>query len=549
MEAPKNTEALLKGDAKIYVTQQYKSFIKPESYKNDNQKLKELSVKYLTEEHEVVDVDYDKVYAENEFFHLRDTNEEVKKMYTGIENLNKNRFQLREVGMVREEARLKLKLLKKLTASNKNEGQNETSFAEKFEKILKKNNSEFIERLLKKMKKIEVGIGLEFPGSLQEDVTRGHEEQLKTMINMKPGTEVEVPQKVYHSFMLDDGFMLNFMESYNEQGFIEWYTQFYEIIGDRKSKNLKMVKLKDNYEFRTRQRIHCAKFYSEGDLLVITSTLPDKEKNMVIQIFELIRNKDSVQFDPRHKIETKGRFADFVRAGGTEYLVYTNDLMPEEEFKTLNVMNFEETFVNSKVKPTFEKISLEIKCYKTCNLGSGYIIGEGPNNTLALIDLSAKEPLAYYLNHTGENYFNYLKACYSKTKNVLFVLHNSQNGAIISVFGVDYSNSELVVKQNYKFHDDIKASYQQTFASRYFELQFNYFENRLDIMDDYQRFLFRYKLNEDSELVKDKDPIKIESETKDCSPTFLMTRIEGDLYFLQYFTFSSYLKAYPVKEE
>lgn len=549
MEVLKNTDALLKDDAKIYVTPQFKSFIKSADYINDNKKLKELTVKFLTEEFEIQDVDYDKVHAENEFFYLRDSNEEIKAKYEEIERLNRNRFQLREIGLIQKEAQLKQKLLKKLAALNKNSDQNEADFTEKFEKILNKQNSEFINKLLKKMKKIEVGIGLEFPGSLQEDVTRGHEEQLKVMTNMKPGMEVKVPEKVYHSFMLDDGFMLNFMENYNEKGLIEWYTEFYEIVGENKNKNLAMKKLKCNDEFRTRQRISFAKFFPEGDLLVITSTLPENEKNIVIQVFELTRNKDSVNMEPRHKIQTNGRFADFVRAGGTEYLVFTNDLMLEEEFKTINVMNFEESFVNSKVKPTIEKINLEIKCYKTCNLGSGYIIGEGPKNTLALIDLSAKEPLAYYLNHEGENYFNYLKACYCKTKNVLFVLHNSQNGAIISVFGVDYSNSELILKQNYQFYNDIKKKYQQTFASRYFEVQFNYFENRLDIVDDNQRFLFRYKLNEESQLVEDKDPIKIEAEMKDCSPTFLMTRIEGDLFFLQYFTFSNYMKAYPIKED
>jgi hypothetical protein len=549
MQKANNTDALMEPNAKVFITPQFKTFIKSSAYKNENKKLTEVSVKFLTEEYEVQDVDYDKVYAENEFFHLRDTNEDIKREYEKIEELNKNREQIREVGIRIEEAKIKLKMLQKLKSTGKDNGQSDATFSEKFEKILKKQNSNFIEKLLKKMKQIEVGIGLEFPGSMQEEVTRGHQELIQSLTKMGTGMEVEVPKGCYHSFILDDGFLLNFNEDINDEGKIEWYTKFFEITATNNKKNLELNELKSSYEFRTSQRINNVKYFAEGNILIITSTLPEGEKNTIIQIFELIRNKDSVNFDPRHKIQTNGRFSEFVRAGGTEYLVYTNDLLDEEEFMKLNVMNFEETFVNNKVKPTTEKISLELKCFKTCNLGNGYIIGEGPNNTMALIDLSAKEALAYYKEHKGEDYFNYLMACYSKTKNLLFILHNSQNGAILSVFGVDQSLGELVPKQHYELLNDLKSTLQQSFCSRYFTLQFNHTDNRLDLTDDYQQYLFRYKLNEESKLVKDKDPLKIESEKKDCTPTFLMTRLEGDLYFLQYYTFSTYMKGYPVIED
>jgi hypothetical protein len=548
MQNPNNTEALLDPEAKIFVTPQFKTFIKAPDYKNENKKFKEFPLRYLAEEFEVDDIDYDKVYAENEFFHLRDTNEQVKEQYEKINNLSNYRESIKTVGISIEEAKLKTKLLKKLTTANKNFGQSEKTFNEKFEKILKKKNSVFIEKLFKRMKKIEVGIGLEFPGSLQEEITRGHEEPISSLVKMKPGVEIKTPESVYHSFILDDGFLLNFNEDHNKNNRIEWYTQFFEIVSESKGKFLSLKALKCNYEFRTEQRIHYAKYFPEGNLLVITSTLPNNDKNLIIQTFELERNKDSINLEVRHKIETNGRFADFVRAGGTEYLVFTNDLLAEEEFHKLNVMNFEETFINPKVKPSIEKITLEIKCFKTCNLGSGFIIGEGEKNSLALIDLSTKEALAYYKNHKGEEYFNYLMACYSKTKNLLFILHNSQNGGIISVFGIDHSLGELVVKQNYQIFNDLKATLQQSFVSRYFTFQFNYSDNRLDMTDEYQQFLFRFKLNEESKLIKDKDPIRLDSEKKDCTPTLLMTRIDGDLHFLQYYTFSTYLKGYKVVE-
>ena len=551
MQAPSNVEnmkALLNPDSKIFVTPQYKTFIKAKNYKNDNKKILETSVKYLTEEYEVKDVDGDKIFAENEFFHLRDTNEKIKEMYEEIQNLSKQREVLRQSTLLNRESKIKQKLLASLNKQGKGFNQSDSDFSKKFEKILAKEGSDFISKLLQKMKKIEVGIGLEFPGSLQEEITRGHRELLHALTNEKVGEEVKVPEKVYHSFMLEDGFMLNFMENVNDQGYIEWYTEFFSLTADKKSKTVSMTKLKCDYEFRSEQRIHEVKYFPEGNSLIITSALPREDKNLVVQVFELIRNDSSVHFDPIHKIKTDGRWSEFVRAGGVEYIVYTNDLLPDEEFKKLNIMSFEDTFVNPKVKPLIERMDVDIKVFKTCNLDNGFIIGEGPSNSIALIDLAAKEVLAYYKDHKGEDYFNYLLASFSKTKNLLFVMHNSQNGAIISVFGVDGSSNTLVLKQNFELYTSLKAQSMQSFASRYFEFQFNHSENRLDIVDDYQRALFRFKLNEESKLVQDGNAIKLDYETKDCTPSFLMTRIDGDLYFLQYFTFSSYLKSYYLKE-
>lgn len=549
MQQPTNSDDLLKPEAKVFITPQYKTFIKPVSYKNLNKKLNETTVKFLVEDYETVDVDHDKMFAENEFFHLRDTNELIKEKYEQIEKLSKHREMLKNVSMMNRESQIKKRLLENLKNSGKNYGQSDTDFTKKFEKILDKDGSSFISTLLKKIKKIEVGIGLEFPGSLQEEITRGHRELLLALTYDPKGVEVKVPEKVYHSFMLEDGFMINFMENINEYGYIEWFTKFYKLKANENTKEVSMVELKSDYEFRTQQRILEPKYYPEGNILVITSTLPKDDKNMMIQIFELVKNDDSVHFEPKHKIKTDGRWAEFVRAGGVEYLVYCNDLLPEEEFKKLNIMSFEETFVNPSVSPLIEKMNVDMKVFKTCNLDNGYIIGEGPKNQIALIDLSAKEVLAYYKDHKGEDYFNYLLASYSKTKNLLFVLHNSQNGAIISIFGVDGSTNTLVIKQNFELYTELKNASMQSFASRYFEFQFNHSENRLDIVDDYQRSLFRFKLNEDSKLVKDGEPISLQFETKDCTPSFLMTRMEGDLYFLQYFTFSSYLKSYYLKEE
>ena len=547
MQTPSNveyTKALLNPNSKIFVTPQYKTFIKTKNYKNENPKILETSVKYLTEEFEVKDVDANKIFAENEFFHLRDSNEKVNQIYHEIKNLSKQREVLRQSSLLNRESKIKQKLLVSLKKGGKGFNQSESNFSKKFEKILAKDGSNFISKLLQKMKKMEVGIGLEFPENLQEEITRGYRELLQALTKQKVGKEVKVPDRVYHSFMLEDGLMLNFMENMNYQGKIEWYTQFYSLTADKKSKTVSMTKLKCNYELRTEQRIHEVKYFPEGNSLIITSVLPREDRNLIVQVFELTRNESNVHFEPVHKIKTDGRWSEFVRAGGVEYIVYTNDLLSDQQFKKLNIMSFEDTFVNPKVKPLIERMDVDIKVFKTCNLDNGFIIGEGPSNSIALINLAAKNVVAYYKDHKGEDSFIYLLASFSKTKNLLFVMHNSKDGAIISVFGLDASSNTLLLKQTLEFYTILKNHSMQSLASRYFQFQFNHSQNRLDIVDDYQKTFFRFKFNQQSQLVQDGDAIKLQYETKDCLPTFIMTRIDGDLYFLQYFTLSTYLKSY-----
>ena len=551
MQEPSNSysiEAFLSPKAKIFVTPQYKTFIKPRNYKNKNSKLKEISVKFLTEDFEVNDVDGDKILAENEFLHLKETNHRISQIYDQIRNLRGTREILRQSSLLNRESKLKKKLLTSLTLSKNNFNQSEANFSKKFEKVLAKDGSKFIEQLFTKIKKIEVGIGVEFLGNLQQDITTEYHERVLALLNSETGCKVKVPDRVYYSFMLEDGFMLNFMENFNSQGNIEWYTKFFMLTAHKKTKVVTMTELKCDYEFRTEQRIQEVKYFAEGNILVIASLLPRENKNLIIQIFELTRNQNKVHLEKSHKIKTNGGWSQFIRAGGVEYIVYTNDLLSEEQSKKLNIMSFEDIFINSNAKPLIDKIETDIKIFKTCNLNNGFIIGEGPNNSIALIDLARNKILAYYKDQKEENNNIYLLASYSNTKNLLFLMHNSEKGAIISVYGVDRVNNILLKKQTFDFYTDLEAQSMQHFASSYFKFQFNHTQNRLDIVDDYQRALFRYKFDKQSKLIKDTEPIKLGFEIKDCLPSFLMTRIDGDLFFLQYFTLSTYLKSYFLKE-
>ena len=161
MESAKNGKYGVKDYTDVFITPQYKCFLKTPNYKPPNSDLVNVKVKTLTEEYEVNEVDYSKVLAENEYFYLKDNDERIKELYEQFKNLSNHREILKNVGIMNAEAKLKEKLLKKLEGTNNNSGQSSEDFAKKFENVLNKDNTKFIAQLLKKIKGVEMSVGLD----------------------------------------------------------------------------------------------------------------------------------------------------------------------------------------------------------------------------------------------------------------------------------------------------------------------------------------------------------------------------------------------------
>ena len=214
------------------------------------------------------------------------------------------------------------------------------------------------------------------------------------------------------------------------------------------------------------------------------------------------------------------------------------------------MVNFEDTFNDSKKKPTIEKMKIDMPCYQFFNLNCNYVVAEGPLDELALIDLEAREVIAYYKEHDKSGYFGYLNACFSKTKNLLFMMHNNEEGAVITTFSVNHSSRKLEVQQNFKLNTFLKEAKIQSFASRFFTMQFSTVQNRLDILDDYQKTLFRFKFDDKRSLVQDKSAVNLESIVQnESTPSYFFTRVEGVLFFIHFFVYQNVLTAYKMKEE
>lgn len=549
MIQPTPTTDLLNQSAKIFITEQYKCFIKPKHYKSENSRLKQTTVEYITEHFEPNDVDFSRVLAENEFYYLKESNPKVSKLHNEIKNLTKHRELVVDYGKIIHEAKLKEKLLKRLSSKGKEQEESYDAYNEKFEKVLAKNNSEFIRNFIQKIKGIEMSIGLEFPGSLNEAIKSSHQEMIEVLQHLKPGIAIECPKKRFHSaWILNEGFMLLFSEGQSE-GFAEYKSEFYDLVCNKENDQLEMVALECDYKIQNKRRVQTVKYYSEASLLVVVSNAPMQEKFANINIYELRKSGKDVHLEPRHKIETRAEFVGFSRVNGVENILYSDDPLKENSTAVLKIVNLEETFTNPKNKPITRNFPIDMACYKYFNLGCNYVMIEGPMDHLALLDMEAGEVIAYSQETNKESYYNYLSATYSRIKNLLFVLHNKSSGAVVSTFSVDYSQRKLQLQQSYDINKYLTDASVQNFASQFFTMQFNTFQNRLDFIDDYQTCLLRFKLNDKRQLVKDKDPIKLNEIIKyDCTPSYFFTRIEGKLFFLHFYVFENVLTCYELDE-
>jgi hypothetical protein len=550
MESAKNGKYGVKDYTDVFITPQYKCFLKTPNYKPPNSGLVNVKVKTLTEEYEVNEVDYSKVLAENEYFYLKDNDERIKELYEQFKNLSNHRELLKNVGIMNAEAKLKEKLLKKLEGSNNNSGQSSEDFAKKFENVLSKDNTKFIAQLLKKIKGVEMSVGLDFSGNLNDAIMAPHEEMISKLETLTEGTPIKgVDKRLNSAYMIDDALMLTFVEGH-EGDYAQYKAEFIEFKLSKNQETLEPHFLECSYDLSTISRIQNAKYYPEASLFVVAVVEPLKDEFVTINIYEMNIKDSKVLLEPRHKIETQSEFVEFTRVSGVEYVLYSNDNLESTENNKIHMVNLENTFNDPKNKPVTEVLKLDMPCYQFFDLKCNYVVAEGPLDELALIDLDAREVVAYYKEHKKSGYYGYLSATYSKSKNLLFMMHNNEEGAVINTFSVNHSDRKLEIQQDFKLSTFLKEAKVQSFASKFFTMQFNTVQNRLDILDDYQKNLLRFKFDDKRELVKDKNAVTIKHiVSHESTPTHYFTRVEGVLFFLHFYVYDNVLTGYKINDK
>ena len=254
--------------------------------------------------------------------------------------------------------------------------------------------------------------------------------------------------------------------------------------------------------------------------------------------------------EPRHKIETEAEHVEFVRSNGVDYIAYTTDNYEKKSDFKLSLANLSETLETATMKPRVMEIPMNSLFYRPFHLNNNLMLIEGDKDELALFDVTSKEFIAYYKDHKKQDYYNYFQACYAKSKNLIFLLHNNQNGAIITSFSIDSSSRKLIYRQDFNLYDTLKASKLNPYINQYFIMQFNPSTNRLNLTDDDFQVLFTLKINSQSKLEKDKEPFKMEKfEIRDSSCWGHFLRLEGDPFFMHYFPYENILRMYELKEE
>ena len=195
---------------------------------------------------------------------------------------------------------------------------------------------------------------------------------------------------------------------------------------------------------------------------------------------------------------------------------------------------------------------MDILYYRPLKLNNNMLLIEGDKDNLAMFDIEAKDFVAYYVENKKKDYFNFFQACFAKSKNLLFLLHNNQEGAIISSYAIDSPNKKLIYKDDYKLHEKLKAEKLNPYINQYFVMQFNPQTNRLNMIDDDVQVLFTLKLDTNSTIVTDPDhaPLKLVNfpvKDSSCWGHFLM--LEGEKYFMHYFPYESFMQLHKLKAQ
>lgn len=545
IENGNKNEAYLDPDAKVYITRSYQSFIKPKNFKNQNKKLKSVTVEFLTENFEPKDVDHDKVYAENEFYFLRDNNEQVEAKLKETRQYSGHSELMTEVGNLRASCLMKQKLLKRLGGEYATAA---TEFEKKFENVLKKDNSTFISSCLEKMKNIEHSVGLEFAGSLLEMVQANDELMVNLLENCELGPELQMPEEYERVHVLSDDLLMFAQDDRDEEDFGVSVLHFYNfgISEDKKKVNLTRLDLEPKYS--SRNYIYDTKYFPQANLLVLLMR-PGVDENTIIQIYETHVTEKKITMEPRHKIETEAEHVTFIRSGGVDYIVYTLDKYEKKSDYNLVMSSLAETLENPKVKPVQSKIPMEMLYYRPFKLNNNLLLIEGDKDELALFDIAHREVLGYYKQHKKQDYYNYFQAAYSKSKNLLFLLHNNQSGAIISSFKVVAESKEIIHQEDFNLFDTLKNEKLNPYINQYFTLQFNAKTGRLNVTDDDYQILFTLRINDQSKIVKAKDPVKLNKfEIRDSSCWGHFLRVDGDSYFMHYFPYEAVMRLYELKD-
>ena len=544
--------SLTEENCKIMITSEYRSFLKPANHPNPNKKFREVSVGFITENFEPKDVNQDRILAENEIYYLKESSPQFSEKLTNIKRVQAHKGIIGEVGRLQSECSFKNKLLTQLEASKNNFEQSSEEFRKKFENALKKDNHLFIANFFSKMKAIELSIGLEFPGSLAEMVLSKEETMIDYLETAEGPLTVEAPKGCNRGWVLSDGFIMLVKAQRNKEGFLFMEPVFYKCSLSANEESFSLQELTLERSIGSINHIIGVKYFSEANLLILSTVPPLGVKKCSVLIYEVTLEKEThIHLEPRHRIDTEAESVQFVRGNGVEHIIYSDDTVRQSKSNcSLTVLSLEETFGDPKSKPQVTSIPIQISIFKSFSVGNNLVVMEGHLDEIAVVDISLKEVLGYYKEHKKGDYFNYLGCAYSRSKNLVFMLHNTNNGAVISSFRLDPSTLLLVHQEDYHLYDDLKKLNIHSFASEFFIFQFNPKTNRLNICDDQFQALIYLKLNHQSRLQTDGSTLGLKKfGKKNSSPYGLFLRVEGVKFFMLYFVYEDCLEVFKLRDD
>ena len=539
-----NESSNINMEDKIIVTKKFKAMIKPKDYQQKKDHLKVVTVEYLTENFEEEEVDHEKVIPINETDYVFEKNNDINSSLEKLKSLFKHSEIMTRMGDKIHNCNLKSKLLKQLEKSGKNFGQSSSNFDKKFENLLKKDNSVFVQKAIEKTKNLEYSIGLDLAGTISEALLVPDVIDVELIKKMELGPELEVDKEYERIHILTNKLFMFARDERDAEDYGVSELYFYELNFDYENKKTDYKELTLENKYASRDYIYNTHYFEEEEILVLF-TRPAVDDITIIKIYSLSIEEKSVRMEPLHRIETKSEHATVARHNGIYYLVYSYDEFEKDKDFYLILANLSDTLETPSVKPFENKIKSEVLFYKPFILNNHLLLFEGERDELALFDFEKMMFVAYYKDNKKKDYFNYFSASYSKSKGLLLLLHNDQNGAVITSFNVDFSNQKLNFLQDVSIGDDLKNASVNPYVNQYFTMQFNLKTNRLVLVDDDYQQLFKFKINNEKKLEKDGVPQKLNLfELRDSSCWGHFIRADDKSIFIHVFPYENVFRTY-----
>lgn len=534
---------------KVFVTKDYKFLVKPDTFVINKDKIRnQIKVSELVGNYEVPEIDENKNIAVNEHYYFQENDADAKSKYETLQKLENHSDMLTSVGQKVKNAQMKSKLLNALKQKKVVDAEVSDAFDKKYELLLKKNNNDFIKKVVDRTRSLRASIGLNFAGTLLEAITETDTFKLETLHNFTKLENLKLDIVCERFHVLSDKLCMITRDSDDPEtwGVNELY--FYEMKFDKDAKKLEFSPLQTPNLYYSKEYIYDAKYYPDSDMLVLMTNVQFEEIT-IVKINKLIINGSELSLEPVDKVTCYTQQTEIMNFKGSNYIPYT--MVEEEEGKQeFSLLNLTEIFENPQKERIESVFPCEVRVRKVFRLNNNLLLVKGYYDDMAVFDLDQHSFVASFVGKRKSDNFEVYRACYVRSQNKLVLLANNNNGGEMSIFKINYTNEKIEHLQDFDLSSSVKNNNVNQFLNQFWELQYNAEKREVVVVDNNFQKAVYFKFDSSGKLAISKGPLDLTHfVARDCDPWGVFLKIDDQVLFLYLFTYKTDFRVYMLEKE